>query len=146
VRRAVIFDVDGTLCDVRTIRHHVRGRRQDFQAFHAAAIDCPPHEHVAAAARQAHGDGLAVLVVTSRKEMWRRPTGFWLAMHAIPSDALYMRGNRDGRPDVEVKRDVLQRIRRRFEVVAAWDDNPAIIALWESRGIPVHVVDGWETP
>ncbi|WP_092501608.1 hypothetical protein [Agrococcus jejuensis] len=41
---AVLFDVDGTLCDVRSIRHHVDGTgRRNFDAFHAESIDCPPH-------------------------------------------------------------------------------------------------------
>ncbi|WP_229052017.1 hypothetical protein [Aeromicrobium sp. Leaf350] len=144
MRRAAIFDVDGTLCDVSSVRHHVRGRKKDFNAFHSDALACPPHVEVADAARRARAEGLAVLVVTARKERWRHPTGFWLALHDIPSDELYMRGDKDGRRDVEVKRDILQRIRRRYEVVEAWDDNPAIIALWESRGIPVRVVEGWE--
>ncbi len=144
VRTAVIFDVDGTLYDVRSVRHHVRGPRRDFHAFHADALSCPPHDEVVEAARSARRDGHAVVVVSARAERWRRQTGFWLALHDVPSDHLFLRGERDGRPDVEVKRDVLAHLRTRYEVVAAWDDNPAIVALWRSEGIEVHVVPGWE--
>jgi phosphoglycolate phosphatase-like HAD superfamily hydrolase len=140
---AEIFDVDGTLCDVTEVRHHVLGRPKNFDAFHEGAAACPPHPHVAEAARTALQEGRAVLVVTARKEMWRRLTGFWLAMHDIPSTMLYMREDKDGRPDYEVKKDILRRIRSRFEVIKAWDDNPSVITLWESEGIPTEIVPGW---
>ena len=144
MRRAVIFDMDGTLCDVASVRHHVRGTRRNFDAFHRASLECPPHEHVVEAARQAKADGLDVVVVTARQERWRRLTGIWLALNDVPSDELLMRADHDERPDVEVKRSILRRIRKRYEVVAAWDDNPSVIALWRSEGIEVHVVDGWD--
>ncbi len=50
----------------------------------------------------------------------------------------------DGRPDVEVKADILARIRRTWTVVAAVDDNPSVVGLWRSHGIPTHVVPGWD--
>ncbi|MGH1562993.1 hypothetical protein [Mumia sp. DW29H23] len=141
---AVIFDVDGTLCDVSTVRHHVRGPRRNFDAFHAASLACPPNAEVAEAARRASRDGHAVLVVTGRAARWARPTGFWLALHDIPSDGLFTRDEHDQRSDVAVKTDILALIRRRYDVVAAYDDNPSVIALWKSYGIPVHTVAGWD--
>lgn len=144
-RRAVIFDMDGTLADVRSIRHHVLRdpRRKNFEAFHAESVNVPANQHVADAARQAHRDGLAVLIVTARKAMWRNHTALWLAVNDIPSDAMWMRANHDNRPDREVKTDILHRIRQSFDVVHAWDDNPAVIAVWESHGIPTTIVEGW---
>lgn len=142
-RQAEIFDVDGTLCDVASVRHHVRGERRDFDAFHEAALACPPHDWVVEGARTAAREGRAVVVVTARRERWRAGTSFWLALHDVPSDHLYLRGLHDGRPDVEVKRDVLDQVSRRYDVVRAWDDNPHVIGLWESAGIEVVVVPGW---
>lgn len=144
--RAVIFDMDGTLADVSGIRHYLipKNHRKDFDSFHRESVDAPPHGHVVNAAHVAHMLGLSVLVVTARKHMWRHQTAWWLAMHGVHSDALYMRGNDDNRKDFEVKRDILQQIRARFEPIHAWDDNPSIVRLWESEGIPCTVVAGWE--
>lgn len=144
MREAEIFDVDGTLCDVSGVRHHVRGERRNFEAFHEAALGCPPHAWVVDGARAAAREGRAVVVVTARREHWRAGTSFWLALHDVPSDHLYLRGEHDGRADVEVKRDVLAQVRQRYRVVRAWDDNPNVIALWESEGIDVVVVPGWD--
>ncbi|NUP47260.1 MAG: hypothetical protein HOW97_08090 [Catenulispora sp.] len=141
-RDAVIFDVDGTLCDVRGIRHLIA--EKGFPAFHAASIDCPPHAHVVAAARIAAADGLAVLIVTGRAERWRRLTSMWLAIHDVPSTVLRMRADGDYRKDYLVKREILRRLRGRYRIVHAWDDNPAIVQLWAEEGIPTTVVPGWD--
>lgn len=121
---AYIFDVDGTLANVEPILHHLLGEKKDFDAFHSASVDVDPHAHVVELVHEAAKSGHQIIVVTARKEKWRAHTSFWLALHAIPSDALFMRSNRDGRPDFEVKADILARIRQMWNVVHAVDDNP----------------------
>lgn len=143
MQTAVIFDVDGTLADVTSIRHHVLQRRKDFDAFHSLSVNVPPHQHVVDLAHQAKADGHAVIVVTARSTQWRNHTAMWLALNGIPSDAMFMRKQGDHRKDVLVKADILARIRTQYEVVHAVDDNPSIIALWKSEGIPTTRVPGW---
>lgn len=140
---AVIFDMDGTLCDVRTVRHLIDGPG-GFRAFHRASASCPPHAWVVEAARQEHEAGRAVLIVTGRAAEHRNVTAMWLALHDVPSEGLWMRHWQDFRPDYEVKRDILTRIRQVYRPVAAWDDNPNVIRLWREEGLGVTVVPGWE--
>ncbi len=142
---AVIFDMDGTLADVSSIRHHLIpvDHKKDFYSFHAESVNVPPHSHVVSAAQVAHMLGHKILIVTARKHMWRHQTAWWLAMHNVPSDMLMMRGNNDQRADYEVKKDMLGIIRKAYDVVYAWDDNPNIIRLWKEEGIPHTVVEGW---
>jgi beta-phosphoglucomutase-like phosphatase (HAD superfamily) len=151
MRTAVIFDMDGTLANVSSIRHHLttfeatkRRAIKHFNRFHAESVNVPPHSHVVNAAQVAKMLGHDVLIVTARKHMWRHHTAWWLAMHDVPSDALFMRGNKDDRPDFDVKKDILSTIRQAWNPIHAWDDNPSIIALWKQEGIPHTVVDGWE--
>jgi hypothetical protein len=146
-----ILDMDGTLADVSGIRHHVTAVPRDFYAFHSASVDVPPHAEVVKLARSVHARGVGVVVVTAREAIWRHHTAWWLAMWDVPSDALFMRAVGDYRPDVEVKRDILTVIRASWTVVHAVDDNPAVIALWESAGVSVTRIPGWpddaaETP
>jgi FMN phosphatase YigB (HAD superfamily) len=44
MRPCVIFDADGTLCDVSEIRYLLRQPKgkKDFEKFHALSINCPP--------------------------------------------------------------------------------------------------------
>lgn len=143
-QEAEIFDMDGTLCDVRSIRHHVAGPKRNFHAFHMESASCPPNPEVVAAAHRAKEAGRAVLIVTARMRKYERVTSVWLALHGVPSDALFMRADGDQRPDYEVKREILARIRRSWDPVHAHDDNPAVCALWEEEQIPYTVVPGWE--
>lgn len=146
MKKAVIFDMDGTLVDVSKIRHFVHPEREggrNFHAFHMESASSPPNTFVVQAAQQAHREGLGVLIVTARKARYRHVTAMWLALHHVPSDALYMRADGDDRPDFLAKEDILQRIRLRWNPVHAWDDNPAVLALWRREGIPHTVVPGW---
>jgi hypothetical protein len=140
---AAIFDVDGTLCNVESIRHYVTAKPKNFEAFHAGSVNCPPHEWVAESARAIHGSGMPVLVVTARKERYWWHTTLWLRENWIPYHALFMRGDNDGRPDYEVKADILAEIRRFYSPVIAFDDNPAVLRLWREEGIPAVRVPGW---
>jgi phosphoglycolate phosphatase-like HAD superfamily hydrolase len=146
MRQAVIFDVDGTLADVSGIRHYVLDdpRRKNFEKFHAASVYMPAHADVLELARQYHADGYAIVIVTARKERWRYVTATWLQKWDVPFDHLLMRRDDDTRRDVEVKREILAKIRQRYDVILAVDDNPSVIALWESEGIPVRLVPGWQ--
>jgi hypothetical protein len=139
--------MDGTLADVSSIRHYLRptkGQKKDFDTFHSESVNVPSHSHVVNAAQVAKLLGHDVVIVTARRHMWRHHTAWWLAMHGVPSDALFMRGNEDFRKDVEVKRDILKTIRQAWNPIHAWDDNPSIIALWDEEGIPCTVVPGWD--
>lgn len=146
---AVIFDCDGTLVDVSSIRHLVaggpaNGYRKHFDAFHREAVNCPPHAWVVEAACAEHAAGRAVLIVTGRSAEHRNSTAMWLALHEVPSDAMWMRARGDYRPDYVVKAEILAKIRRRWRVVRAYDDNPNVLRLWSQERIATVVVPGWE--
>jgi phosphoglycolate phosphatase-like HAD superfamily hydrolase len=140
---AVIFDMDGTLCDVTSIRHHVLAKPKNFDAFHYGSIWCPPIDWVAAEAENCAANGYANIVVTAREQKWGTLTTNWLRHHAIPYDELHMRATGDIRPDTVIKGEILARLQERYEIRHAYDDNPAIIKLWTSHGITTTIVPGW---
>lgn len=142
-KSAYIFDVDGTLVDTSSVIHHVLKRPKDFDAFHSEALNAPPHHHVIKMTHKAKFDGHDVIVVTARREKWKMQTELWLKTHGVPYDAIYTRGNKDYRPDYEVKKDILKTIENDWFVVHAVDDNPNVIKLWEEHGIPTTTVEGW---
>jgi predicted secreted acid phosphatase len=145
---AVIFDMDGTLADVSSIRHYVRDNKnykgRNFDKFHRESVNVPPHRNVVNHAQVAHMLGHAVIIVTARKERWRNHTAMWLALNNVPSDAMFMRKDKDSRKDYFVKSDILEVIQYTWDVIHAVDDNPNIIKLWQERNIPTTIIEGWE--
>ena len=144
-QKAVIMDMDGTLVDVSSLRHLIASslKSKNFDEFHRQSINCPPIDWVANAAREAHKEGLKILVVTARQDTYRDVTSLWLSMHSIPSDRIVMRITGDHRPDHEVKADMLAQLDGVYQIVKAFDDRPSVVKLWESRGIPTITVPGW---
>jgi hypothetical protein len=147
---AVIVDVDGTLCDITTALHHLNGETHGFQKngrpvkrldlFHAASALCPPNQVAIDYCVQAAEVGHHLIIVTARMEEWRDLTVTWLHQHLKPAmhaaghyDRVcgpHMRRQDDYRPDVEIK----------MEIVGAIDDNPSVVQLWRSEGIPTTEV------
>lgn len=143
---AVIFDVDGTLADVRDLRQEWLfpiDSAADYQNFHASSLNAPVIEWVKEAAQHTHDCGVAVVIVTGRSTRWRQHTAWWLALNNIPSDALFMRHLKDHRPDPEVKLSFLEQIKASWTPLWAFDDNPSTIQVWRDASIPVTVVPGW---
>jgi phosphoglycolate phosphatase-like HAD superfamily hydrolase len=135
---AVIFDMDGTLCDVEAIRHYVTGTRRNFDAFHRASLFCPPRATIAAAARAYARSDAAVVIVTARDARYERVTRDWLTKHGVPFDALYMRPWGDSRRDTVVKDEILAAILDDgYRPVVAFEDRADVAAVWESHGIRV---------
>ncbi|QBZ72131.1 hypothetical protein SEA_KRADAL_245 [Streptomyces phage Kradal] len=141
---AELFDMDGTLCDVRGIRHYVTPPMRDFHAFHMASAFCPPHPEVVERVHEARAKGRKAIIVTARMARYRTVTRKWLEGCEIPFDGIWMRANDDLRKDYVVKKEILTRIRLQYRVVKAHDDNPAVIRLWQEEGIETEIVPGWD--
>src|ERR1044072_7942469 len=109
LQEAEIFDVDGTLCNVTSVRHYVTPPNRDFHSFHMASAFCPPHAEVVKRVHEAKAKGRAAIVVTARMARYRTLTRKWLQSCGIPFDSLRMRATDDFRRDGRV----LVRARRR---------------------------------
>lgn len=141
---AVIYDVDGTMANVSGIRHYVRGPVKDFEKFHAESINCPTNPEVVAHMEESRAAGHAIIVVTARRQRWFYHTIIWMNENGIEWDEIFMRGDKDMRPDYEVKSDIIRVIKQKWNPVHAVDDNPSVIQVWKENGIETTIVKGWE--
>lgn len=143
--RAIIFDADGTLVDVRHRLHYLSGEIKDWNAFHDAMVDDGENEGVAWLARLLDGaksaygteQQYAVLVVTARHEPYRERTQTQMNdVVGIFPDRIYMRAEDDRRPDHEVKADILQQIvADGYEPFLVIDDRPEVVQMWRDWGL-----------
>ena len=136
-RPCIIFDVDGTLADLRHRLHFLEGGRRDWDGFFTAAgADLPLHEIVKL--NQWCDPTLTheIVLCSGRPERLREVTRQWLIKYGVRWDRLYMRPDGDTRQDAAVKRELLARIRADgFEPILAIDDRPSIVEVWREAGI-----------
>lgn len=142
-QHAVGFDLDGTLCDVRSIRHFVqkdeKGRR-NFDMFHRSSLFCPPNEEVVKILKDAQAAGYAILITTARGEEYKEVSQRWLHEQGITYDNYYCRKKGDMRPDYIVKDEMYHQISRDYDLVHQVDDNPQAVESFEKNGVLVTKV------
>lgn len=148
----MIFDVDGTLCDVRSIRFHVdpsepnyRGKK-NFNRFHEDSEWAPTNRWVARLLSDFERRGFRIAIVTGREARWASLTERWLDAHQIRYDSIHYRPDNDERRDVDVKRAHLQTLRKVDTVVLVVDDNPGVIEMWVEQLVPVVAVSAEAKP
>ena len=143
---AVIFDMDGTLTRISSVRHFVSPDRKhkDFDSFHRSSLFCPPNKEVLQMAKDTTKADLRNVIVTARSEEYRAVTEKWLNDHGVEFSNLYMRRDNDNRVDHVVKAEILKKIQEDYDIIHAVDDRPAVIEVWKSAGIQTTLVPGLE--
>lgn len=138
-RSAVIVDVDGTLARFNPAAEGrwVLGPDKDWPAFFEAMQDAPPVADVARLARLLKAQGEAILICSGRPAAWQASTEDWLARHAIPFDAFYLRPDgADAWADEHVKQALHARmLADGWRPWLAIDDRDAVVAQWRAMGL-----------
>ena len=137
----VIFDVDGTLMDIEHRRHFVVQRPKDFDAFREATSQDTAKEDIFAVAKALKAAGHRIIISSGRNKSQRAITLKQLMGAGLVFDALYMRSDKDFRPDDEVKSQMLDKmIKDGFNPTMAFDDRQRVVDMWRDRGLTVAQV------
>jgi HAD superfamily, subfamily IIIB (Acid phosphatase) len=133
----VIFDIDGTLADIRHRRHHVMKSPPDWKSFNAAMGDDIPNPAVVTLYHSLWDSGrFDLILVTGRNERSRALTEQWLAWNEIPFGRLLMRGDHDQRADHLVKEALLDQLLGEGRTIAfTVDDRQQVVDMWRRRGL-----------
>ena len=136
MRRAVIFDIDGTLADCDHRRHHVQGSKKDWAAFYAGMEADQGRPNVIGLLRHLSTIRCAILV-TGRPETYRNVTKIWLNQHGCDGwGALFMRKDGDFRADTEIKKEIYHtHIEPTFDIDLVVDDRTSVVQMWRNLGL-----------
>lgn len=142
----VVFDLDGTLADIRHRRHHLD--RKDWSAFFAACVDDLPNEPVIEAMAAHVNAGHRVEIWSGRSDVVRLETEDWLLRQGIDHTLLtHMRPAGDYTPDVDLKRSWLHALHPDGRPDAVYDDRGRVVDMWRSEGVACfQVAPDWEQP
>ena len=139
--RLAIFDLDGTLVDVNSIRHHVEGKKKNFDLFHKESIDCPPNEKVLFLNKTlAMAQDIYIAIFTGREEKYRGLSEQWLHNNKVTYHCLLMRQDNDFRSNVIIKHELFENFKSNYLPYLAIDDTPELRKLWGQVGF-INVYD-----
>lgn len=141
--KAVIWDLDGTLSNDRARAHFVeveRGRARDWKSYFDAIDTDPPIAASMEVLRALHAAGLRILFLTGRPDYTRPKTERWLEANGLTEyDALLMRPDGEQRPAGYFKAEAVERLRREYELVCAFEDRIDVADHLREAGVPVFL-------
>lgn len=138
-KKAVIFDLDGTIADTTDLAAHHKGNWDDFRDH---AKNAAPKDDIVKKVLKAKSKGRDVVILTARSAHYRKDTSEWLHKNNVPYDALIMRPLGDERKDKKVKKDLLKsEILPNFDVKKAYDDKKKNVKMFRKQGIKAKQVE-----
>lgn len=124
---AVIFDVDGTLADMKNLRRPFEWDKVDLDK---------PRENVIHLSRLLHRAGYKIIVMSGRDGICYDDTLDWLKKYDIPFQVLFMRGKGDSRPDAVVKEEMFWKyVADYYNVHYVIDDRNQMVDRWRAMGL-----------
>ena len=131
MQKAIIVDLDGTLCDVEHRVHHVQGGRNDWLQFNQLLVHDPLNHWCFELINAMSAQDYKIIFITGRGEAYRELTEAWLAKHQIKFAHLFMRGILDFREDADVKEDIyVQQVQNDYEILFVVDDRKSVVDRW----------------
>ena len=142
-RNCFVFDLDGTICDVRHRRQYVATKPRNWDAWNAGLVNDTPNiavQKVFQALRHGSDYNTDLIIVSGRSDDYKEQTVEWLCEHEIFYDEIYMRKYKDHRDDAVVKGEIADEIEKTHKILGVFDDRQRVVNMWIERGIWVFDV------
>ena len=138
-KKAVVFDLDGTIADTTDIYAQHKDNHPEFLE---KVKEAKPFDHIVEKMKKAKEKGRDVVILTARSAHYRKETKDWLNSNNIPYDALFMRHQDDHRKDKKVKKELLkEEVLPNFNVKKAYDDKKKNVKMFRKEGIEAKRVN-----
>lgn len=141
LKNCFVFDLDGTICDVRHRRQYVATKPRNWDAWNKGLVNDVPNpamKIVYQALRNQYETDL--IIVSGRSDDYENQTVNWLTDNEIFFDKLYMRKYKDHRDDSVVKGEIADEILKTHNILGVFDDRQRVVNMWIERGIWVFDV------
>lgn len=142
-QNAVIFDLDGTLCDDSLRRPLLN--EGGWDRYYENVKNDPPIPETASFARSLMREGFRLIFVTARPEALRHESEYWLRSHIIgPFDelTLLMRRNDEfSLNEVKLKEGFIRKIRSEYRIKLAIDCRKDVIDAYQRNGVSAWLTE-----
>lgn len=141
----VIFDLDGTLCNIDHRLHFIKRDKPDWDAFQCACEGDIPKHDIIATLHALNEAGHDVQIWTARSVVAMTQTIAWFANTGIDHALITrMRQASNYTPDHELKEQwLLDEIANGRKPDLVFDDRQTVVDMWRRNGITCCQVDSW---
>lgn len=132
----VVFDLDGTLCNIDHRKHLVTGSKpHDWELFNSLCYDDVPIQPIRELFYAMRSAGYTCVLLTGCSENWRELRTKWLNAYGIDYTNLYMRPVNDYRSDFVVKMELAAKHIGFENIVFAVEDRDRVVQAWRDNGV-----------
>lgn len=128
--KCIVIDMDSTMC------FNVTKRPWFGEGAAEGMINDVPNTGMCDIVRQLQEQYL-IVVATGRDTTQAEVTKQWLAKQGINVDEFYFRTNKDFRKGVIVKKEQIEAILEKYDIVAIFDDCEPIVNMYREMGLTV---------
>jgi FMN phosphatase YigB (HAD superfamily) len=135
--RTVLFDLDGTIADIKHRRKFLEQSSPDWKSFNKLMGNDKPNLPLVELYKTLwESCKYELIILTGRHEEYRKLTEQWLTWNEIPFSKLIMRADKDFRADHIVKEEMLSFLRSSGnEILFVVDDRQQVVDMWRRNGV-----------
>lgn len=134
-----VFDLDGTVCDVKHRRQWVATQPKNWDAWNAGISEDTPNVAVLETLI-ALSEKFDIVLVSGRGSEYRQATVDWLRKWGVKYSDLFMRPAGDFRSDDDIKSELADEVEKTYKIMGVFDDRKRVVDMWIKRGIFVFDV------
>lgn len=145
MKNICVFDLDGTLADLSHRLPLLKQKNPQWDKFYELVGDDSVNKWCKDLMAAMQIAGKIVIIVSARPQTVLGITKKWLKNNEVPYNQIFLlrEGNKDYRPDVELKRAWLN-FYKREHILFAVDDRQRVVDMWRSEGITCLQCNAWE--
>ena len=144
--KTVIFDLDGTLCDISHRLPLIKQAKADWPAFFDACDKDAPKPEIISLFQALSDAGNKMIIVSGRSDRTLFKTDQWLSYHGIKPHEIIMRKDGDYTPDDILKKSWLDKrlLGDKENILFCVDDRQRVVDMWRNEGLTCLQVAAWE--
>lgn len=134
--KAVLVDIDNTIANNNHRQEFLRGKK-DWEKFFSACDQDKPITATISLVKELEKNDLKIVFISGRPDTYFKKTEEWLNKFVdIKKYDLLMRPNKNFNNVVQIKKELLNTIRYKYEIIFALEDDEDLAKMWEKEGIP----------
>jgi len=142
MKKAAIFDIDGTLCEISPERWTF-AKEGDWHNFHETASSEFSYTKIVQMAADLQQQGQIIILLTARPIKFKLQTEKWLRKNKIQYGLLLMRPDNNYSRSFEIKEQHLKELLLKYAITIAFDDREQDLALFHRYNIEtIKVIKG----